>query len=179
MRKRNPFVVLLLTLITFGIYGLVWEVKTKNDMNKLGADIPTAWLLIVPLVNLWWLWKYSEGVEKATSGQTSGVLAFVLLFLLGVIGMVILQFEFNKVGDQPMVAAAAPSFGQPAPGFGAPTGVAPNQFDTPATGATSAAPVATQPGTWQQPAAPQTFSPGQPQPPTPIDPSQPQPPVAQ
>ena len=179
MRKRNPFVVLLLTFITFGIYGLVWEVKTKNDMNKLGADIPTAWLLIVPLVNLWWLWKYSEGVEKATGGQTSGVLAFVLLFLLGVIGMVILQLEFNKVGDQPMVATAAPGFGQPAPGFGAPAGATPNQFGAPAPGVAPAAPVATQPGTWQQPAAPQTFSPDQPQQPAPTDPSQPQPPVAQ
>lgn len=45
--------VLLLPLITFGIYQIVWYVKTKNEMNQLGATIPTAWLVIVPIVNIW------------------------------------------------------------------------------------------------------------------------------
>jgi hypothetical protein len=104
MQQRNPAAVFLLSLITFGIYGLVWEVKTKNELNALGAEIPTAWLLIVPFVSLYWLWKYSEGVEKATAGKTSTVLAFVMLFLLGIIGMAILQNEYNKLGAQPAVA---------------------------------------------------------------------------
>jgi uncharacterized membrane protein YjgN (DUF898 family) len=34
MTKRNPVVVLLLTLITFGIYGIYWEVVTKGEMVK-------------------------------------------------------------------------------------------------------------------------------------------------
>src|SRR5665213_1590868 len=106
MQQRNPAAVFLLTLITFGIYGIVWQVKTKNELNSLGAEIPTAWLLIVPVVSIYWLWKYSEGVEKATGGATSGVLAFVMLFLLGVIGMAILQNEFNKLSGQAPVGAA-------------------------------------------------------------------------
>lgn len=118
MKNRNPFVVILLTMITFGIYGIVWEVKTKNEINRLGASIPTAWLIIVPIANIWWLWKYCEGVEKTTSGNTSGVLAFVLLFLLGAVGMAIIQYEFNKVGDQPVASVPDP-LSQPAPGFGA------------------------------------------------------------
>lgn len=113
MKKRNPLAVVLLTIITFGIYGIVWEVKTKLEMNKLGAEIPTAWLIIIPIVNIWWLWKYSEGVEKVTNGKTSGVLAFVLLFLLGVIGMAIVQYEFNGISETAPAApiAAAPGFG--------------------------------------------------------------------
>ena len=70
----------------------------------MGATIPTAWLIIVPFVNIYWLWKYSEGVEKVTNGALTGVLAFVLQFLLGTIGAAILQNEFNKP-----VASAAPS----------------------------------------------------------------------
>jgi len=109
MKHRSPAAVFFLPFVTFGIYGLVWEVKTKNEMKALGADIPTAWLLIVPIANLYWLWKYSAGVEKVTGGKMSGVLAFVLLFLLGMIGAAILQNEFNKVGDSPAVADAGPA----------------------------------------------------------------------
>ncbi|MDI6740368.1 MAG: DUF4234 domain-containing protein [Candidatus Edwardsbacteria bacterium] len=96
MKKRNPIAVLLLPLITFGIYAIVWYVKTKTEMVAKGAVIPTAWLLIIPLVNIWWMWKYSEGVEKVTGAKLSGVLAFILLFFLGCIGAAIIQDSFNK-----------------------------------------------------------------------------------
>ncbi len=119
MKQRNPIVVILLTVITLGIYGIVWTVKTKLEMNRLGAKIPTAWLLVVPLVNIWWLWKYSEGVEQVTGGKISAILAFVLQFLLGIIGSAIIQNEFNKVGDT-VAAAQAPTFTEAAPGFSAP-----------------------------------------------------------
>jgi hypothetical protein len=89
--------VFFLSLITFGIYGLVWYVKTKNEMNAKGAQIPTAWLIIIPIANIYWLWKYSEGVESVTSKEMSAGLAFVLIFLLGVIGMAIVQSKFNAV----------------------------------------------------------------------------------
>lgn len=118
MKNRSPIAVFLLTIVTLGIYGIVWYVKTKGEMNKQGAEIPTAWLIIIPLVNIWWLWKYSEGVEKITGGKTSGVLSFVLLWLLGSIGMAIVQSEFNSKSG-PQDATAAPV--APAPGFGAPS----------------------------------------------------------
>jgi len=54
-------------MVTLGIYGLVWYVKTKEEMNAKGAEIPSAWLLIVPIANIIWMWKYSVGVEKLTA----------------------------------------------------------------------------------------------------------------
>ena len=98
MKNRSPVAVLLLPFITFGIYCLYWAVVTKGEMNKLGATIPTAWLIIVPFVNIWWMWKYSEGVEQVTGEKMSTVLAFILQFLLGFIGQAIIQDSFNKVG---------------------------------------------------------------------------------
>lgn len=104
MKKRNLFAVFILPFVTFGIYGIVWVVKTKNEMNRLGANIPTAWLIIIPLVNIYWMWKYCEGVEQVTGGKLSGIMAFVLEMFLGVIANVIIQSEFNKIADVPITA---------------------------------------------------------------------------
>ncbi|WP_197277828.1 DUF4234 domain-containing protein [Arthrobacter alpinus] len=95
MKKRSPLAVLLLPLITFGIYQIVWYVKTKNEMNQLGAQIPTAWLVIVPIVNIWWLWENSSGVERVTKNGLSKVSSFLLVLLLGSIGGAIVQNTFN------------------------------------------------------------------------------------
>lgn len=114
MQKRSPITVALLILVTFGIYGIVWQVKTKGEMNKLGANIPTAWLLIIPLVNIYWLWKYSEGVEQTTKGQMSAILSFVLLYLLSIIGAAVVQDSFNKIGTVPAQATTAPQDASPA-----------------------------------------------------------------
>ncbi len=97
MKKRNPLLVLFLSLITLGIYALVWYVLTKNEMNAKGATIPTAWLIIIPFVNFYWLWKFCEGVELVTKKGMSTAVAFLLVFLLSVIGMAIIQSELNKV----------------------------------------------------------------------------------
>jgi len=97
MQNRNPFLVFLLPIITFGIYGIVWYVSTKREMNAKGAQIPTAWLLIIPIVNIYWLFKYAQGVEAVTKGDMSTGPAFVLLLLLGSIGMAIMQSKFNSL----------------------------------------------------------------------------------
>jgi hypothetical protein len=98
MQQRSPIAVFLLPFITFGIYSWYWAVKTKGEMNKLGEDIPTAWIWLIPFVGgIWWLWKYSEGVEHVTREKLSGVLAFVVLILLGHIGQAIVQNSFNKI----------------------------------------------------------------------------------
>lgn len=105
MTQRNPVAVVLLSLVTFGIYLVYWTVKTKNEMNRRGAGVPTAWLLLVPLVNIWWYWRYCQGVEFVTSGRLSAPLAFVVLWLLPAIGPAIVQDSFNRgpgVAGQPI-----------------------------------------------------------------------------
>lgn len=107
MKIRNPLAVFLLPFVTFGIYGIYWMVQTKIEMNSRGAQIPTAWLIIIPIVNIWWMWKYSEGVEHVTKEKLSGVLAFILLWLLGSIGSAIIQDSFNKLGESPAAPVTA------------------------------------------------------------------------
>jgi len=96
MQKRSVAAVIILTIITLGIYGIVWFVKTKNEMNQQGADIPTAWLIIVPIASIYWMWKWAGGVEHVTRGKFSQAVAFILVFLLGLIGMAIIQDSLNK-----------------------------------------------------------------------------------
>ena len=107
MKNRNPIAVALLPIVTFGIYQIFWYVDTKEEMKAQGADIPTAWLLVVPLANIYWVWKYCGGVEKATNAKYSQVMSFVLLYLLGSIGAAIIQDAFNKVGAPALSPAAA------------------------------------------------------------------------
>ncbi|MEM0473555.1 MAG: DUF4234 domain-containing protein, partial [Candidatus Aenigmatarchaeota archaeon] len=45
MKKRNIFLLYLFGFLTFGIYFIYWMVATKNEINSLGAKIPTAWLI--------------------------------------------------------------------------------------------------------------------------------------
>jgi hypothetical protein len=101
MTKRSVVAVILLSIVTLGIYALVWMVKTKGEMVKCGADIPTAWLLIVPIASIYWMWKFAGGVEHVTRGKMSQVISFVLMFVLGLIGMAIIQAELNKAEGTP------------------------------------------------------------------------------
>lgn len=96
MKRRSPAAPLLLPLVTFAIYSLVWNVKTKNEMNACGQKIPTAWLFIVPIASFWWLWKFAVGVEGVSGMGRHG--AFWLLLLLGPIGAAVVQSKLNNAG---------------------------------------------------------------------------------
>ncbi|HWU91000.1 MAG TPA: DUF4234 domain-containing protein [Kofleriaceae bacterium] len=100
MNKRSVAAVVILSIITFGIYSIVWFVKTKDEMVKQGADIPTAWLIIVPIASIYWMWKWSGGVDHATRGKSAQAVTFILVFLLGLIGMAIVQSALNKAIDE-------------------------------------------------------------------------------
>jgi hypothetical protein len=98
MKYRHPLMIIVLPIVTFGIYPWVWLVKTKNEMNKhYGVYIQPAWYLFIPFVNLYWLWSYAKGVETVTQGKRSAVEVLGFIILLNIFGMAIIQAEFNKV----------------------------------------------------------------------------------
>ncbi len=97
MKYRNPLAVAIFTLLTFGLYGIYWQFSTTAELNKRRADVPTALLIFIPIVNLWWTYKYCLGVEKVTKNKMPAALALVVLLLLNIVGMAIVQDSFNKV----------------------------------------------------------------------------------
>jgi len=108
MTKRSPVGLIFLFFVTFGIYNIFWFVETKNEMNRLGANIPSAWMLFVPLVNFRWFWIYGKGVALITNGAYSPVGSFLLMIFLGPFGNAILQGEFNRlaIGGESVQAAS-------------------------------------------------------------------------
>ena len=100
IKKRNIVLVYIFSIITFGIYWIYWAVKTKMEINELGAKIPTAWLLIIPIANIYWLYKYSEGFAQFAKKDNNTVLWFILFLFVGIIMPAIVQIELNKLANQ-------------------------------------------------------------------------------
>jgi len=95
--KRNPVLVVILSVITCGIYLLYWFVKTKEEIKSLGASIPTAWLIIVPIGNMYLLYKYCEGFSDYVRKDRLGIVWFLTAITVFPVFPVIVQSELNKL----------------------------------------------------------------------------------
>ena len=95
MTRRSALAVAVLTFVTFGLYGLFWFWKTKTEMVQEGAQIPTTILLLVPIVNIYWQWKFCEGIDRVTGSRMASPVALLLLWVAGPVGMAIIQHQLN------------------------------------------------------------------------------------
>lgn len=96
MKERNLAFVFFISLVTFGIYYIVWLVKTKGEMARLGASVPTSWLLIVPIANIYWLYMYYRAAEQVTV-QVNGVALFAAHLILSIVSVFLNQG--NRSGE--------------------------------------------------------------------------------
>ncbi|MDA3856389.1 MAG: DUF4234 domain-containing protein [Candidatus Woesearchaeota archaeon] len=105
VKHRNLIVGAILTVITFGIYIIYWLVSTKNEMNEeLGAQIPTAWLLIIPFVGIYWSYKYCEGYAKYAAKDNNTWLYFILWIFVGFVIPPIVQIKLNKIAKEGVIS---------------------------------------------------------------------------
>lgn len=100
MRYRSGLAVLILSLVSAGAFAIAWLVHTRRDMNRLGARIPSPWLLVTPITALYFAWCWAEGARHVTAGRISTARAFLSLCLLGPFGMARLQETFNALSDR-------------------------------------------------------------------------------
>jgi hypothetical protein len=101
MTRRSAIAVCVLTFLTFGLYGLFWYWKTKTEMNQEGAQIPTTLLLLIPIVGIYWQWKFCEGVDVVTRSRMSAPVALLLLWVAGPVGIAIIQHQLNGLDALP------------------------------------------------------------------------------
>jgi hypothetical protein len=97
--KRSPVAVIILSIITFGIYAIYWTVVTKREINGLGASIPTSWLIIVPIANIYFFYKFSEGFSLYVKKDNNAILWFLLWLVIAPVAMIIIQIELNKFAE--------------------------------------------------------------------------------
>ena len=101
IKHRNPFLVLLLSLITFGLYTIYWLVSTTNELRNNTKSAPNPLLLLllfIPIVNIFMIfvyyYKYSKAMNEFT--EFSSLALFLLLVFIGPVGILISQVLLNK-----------------------------------------------------------------------------------
>jgi hypothetical protein len=130
---RNPLGTVALSIVTLGIYYLCWWYFINREMRDLGRSRNTdlgqnptnsllamfpGWIIIVPaLVTLWTTSARIESSQEVVGidRRVSGPIVFILLLLIGPVGIWYAQSELNKVWEEPARGPEAPGPGPQAP----------------------------------------------------------------
>jgi len=110
-KERNILLVYILGFVTLGIYFLYWMYKTKNELNELGANIPSFILFFIPIVNIYWLYRYTEGWAYVTK-KDDAILYFIVFLFVYIIMPYLVQRDLNEIarnyGRQQMAGQGMP-----------------------------------------------------------------------
>ena len=118
--QRGVGMVILLSIVTFGIYSLYWQYKSFQEMKDfsgsgIGGGVGLILAIFVGIVNVFLL-PAEVGNLYATGGQpkpVSGLTGFwVLIPLIGTfIWIAKVQGALNRFWDYQRATPAAPAFG--------------------------------------------------------------------
>ena len=101
IKHRSLAFVILMSIFTLGIYWLYWTVKTKDEINSLGADIPTAFFIIIPFANIYFWYKYASGfatyVQKEPNNNTLVLLYTLCFMFIPILPVIIIQTKLNSL----------------------------------------------------------------------------------
>ena len=113
IKERNVVTAIILTIVTCGIYGLIWYASMTDDSNKV-ADNPTAsggtailyTILTCGIYSIYWSYKMGkklyEGGQKYGKDVPDNSTLYLILSIvgLGIITDVLVQTELNKFANQ-------------------------------------------------------------------------------
>ena len=106
MKKRNVAAVVILTIITFGIYGIYWGYVTARDLQKESGEekIPLTALLALLILSsnaggalLGYDCHHTLNVLQARNGKPQSYDLTLWLILGGIIPVVTMAFIQNEV----------------------------------------------------------------------------------
>lgn len=124
-KKRNPWGVFGLSLITLGIYHFFWWYYVNKEMVELGrakgtgelgdspgtsllALIPGFLIIVPPLVSYYKGTQRMQAAARLTGAEpANGWLALILFLVIGIAFPPYLQSQLNKVWDAQAGGAAA------------------------------------------------------------------------
>ena len=112
VKIRNPFGVFVLSMVTFGIYSVVWYYKVNRELrDAAGIDvspvvaalaISIGWMVIVPPFVSWYrtFERIRKAQQQAGTSEVNPILGFIL-FLVAVVFLPVevlyTQDELNKL----------------------------------------------------------------------------------
>ncbi len=102
-KYRNLVATFLLSILTLGIYFIYWSKTTKDDLNELGGNIPTTFLVIIPGAHIYFWYKYSQAFVKYVlkSKSESNVLIYcIMASFVTPAGMLIMQGHYNNLASK-------------------------------------------------------------------------------
>ena len=95
-KERNILLVYILGFITLGIYFLYWMYETEKELNELGAKTPSFILAIIPIVNIYWLYRYTKGWAYVTK-KNDAIVYFILFLFFGIVMPYLVQKSLNQI----------------------------------------------------------------------------------
>ncbi|ADL53563.1 DUF4234 domain-containing protein [Clostridium cellulovorans] len=110
-KERNIAVAIILTIITFGIYGLYWMAALSNESSRYlskessgGLEVLFT-LITCGIYGIYWNYKmgkklYGVQAKTSTSPSDDSILYLLLsIFGLSIISLAIMQSKVNDLGS--------------------------------------------------------------------------------
>ncbi len=117
IKERNIAVCVILTIVTCGIYGIVWFVLMTDDMRYASGDqtLSGGMAFVLTLVTcgiygIYWAYKMGKAsaMAKANRGmpaEDNSVLYLILQLLgLGIVNYCLIQNDLNKMSNTTQVS---------------------------------------------------------------------------
>ncbi len=115
IEQRDIAITIILSIVTCGIYGLIWLAKMNDELNRLsgrtddfsGGVVVLLSLLTGGLFGVYWAYKAGEKLNavKAVRGLPTdsniGIIYLLLnLFRLSIVTYALVQSELNRFADR-------------------------------------------------------------------------------
>lgn len=106
MKQRSIILGVILSILTCGIYGIVWlwllnnEIRVTNGRNPNSAVNFLLSIVTCGIFYLIWNYKLGQEIEEA-GGKDEGVIYLVLCFFgLGIVSTALAQNQVNRICEK-------------------------------------------------------------------------------
>ena len=114
IQQRNIALCIILSIVTCGIYGIIWFIKLTDETNMVTPPNPAgkpytsggvALLLMIvtcDIYGLYWAYKQGEKLDNAKAARglptsNQGVVYLILQLFIPVVGWALMQSQLNEM----------------------------------------------------------------------------------
>ena len=113
VEKKSIPLCVILTIVTFGIYGIIWFINVHNSTKALANDTQDtsagiAFLLTIVtcgIYGIYWAYKRGKQIEDAyrmrgiPGGDSKAVLYLILYIVISIVAWCLIQNDINTLVD--------------------------------------------------------------------------------